>query len=69
MGYTKINNRNRRSSCLITHAGKTQCLKDWAEEFDINYTTLHSRVIIYNWTIEKALTTPVRKIKNVSAHM
>lgn len=58
---SKTNCRNRRDNHLIVHDGKTQCLIEWAEEFDINAATLRSRIVKYKWSIEKALTTPARK--------
>lgn len=57
----KEQNRNRRDNHLETHNGKTQCLAVWAEELNINYNTLCSRIFTYNWPVEKALTTPVKK--------
>ncbi|KKK84731.1 hypothetical protein LCGC14_2780380 [marine sediment metagenome] len=53
--------RNKRNNRLITHDGKTQCIAEWAEEFDINYQILWDRLCRYNWPIEKALTTPTGK--------
>jgi len=44
---------------LITFNGKTQPLSVWAEEYKINYRTLHGRLYLHKWPIEKALTTPV----------
>ena len=58
---SKQNSRNTRRNRLITYDNKTQCIADWADEFNINYNTLYARIFTYNWTIEKALTTPVRK--------
>lgn len=52
--------RNTRSNHLETFKGKTQCLAAWAEEYNINYQTLCSRINLYGWTIEKTLTTPVK---------
>lgn len=52
-GYSKENcrwatskqqNRNTRRNVLITHNGKTQCMKDWAEETGIPYPTIQDRV-------------------------
>lgn len=57
---SKINNRNKRNNRLITYKGKTQCLAEWAEQFDIDYYTLKWR-LNNGWSIEKALTTPSRK--------
>lgn len=55
----KEQQRNSRHNHLKTYNGKTQCLAVWAEEYNINISTLCYR--IKNWTIEKALKTPVRK--------
>ena len=51
--------RNTRFNRLITFKGKTLCLKDWANETKIHYDTLRFR-INKNWSIEKALLTPIR---------
>jgi len=56
----KEQNRNKRDNHLITFGGKTQCLTDWAEEIGIKQETILKRFRI-SWSIEKALTTPVKK--------
>lgn len=53
----KQNCRNRRSNRLIVFRGKTQCLADWAEELNIKYTTLWSRLYKHGWSVEKTMTT------------
>ena len=40
---------------MLTYKDKTQTIKQWAEELDINYQTLYSRTK-YNWSIKKILT-------------
>jgi len=45
---------NQRSNHLITYNGKTQTLKQWADELKIPYTSLKSRINNYNFPIEKA---------------
>ena len=55
--------RNRRSTHLITFRGETLCLKDWAERLSINRGTLTSRLKLRGWTVDKALTKPVHKMK------
>lgn len=55
--------RNKRNNHLETYDNRTQCLASWAEEYGIKYKTLCSRILIHNWSIEKALTTPVRRMK------
>lgn len=59
----KQNSRNRRDNRYETYKGKTQCLATWAEEYNIPYTTLWARLNERDWSIEKALITPVRKLK------
>lgn len=51
----KIQSRNTTRSIVLTHNGKTQALADWAEELNIGYQTLYSRIFEYNFSVEKAL--------------
>lgn len=60
---SKTNNRNKQNNRLETYKGETQCLAVWAEKYNIPYTTLSSRINMLGWTIERALTTPVKKYK------
>lgn len=59
----KQQQRNKRNNHLITFEGRTQCVTAWAEEFNIHKGTLRSRIYTYGWSIGKAITTPVKKIK------
>lgn len=52
--------RNKIGYRYITHNGKTQTLSQWARETGINKRTLSYRIDKLNWSVEKALTTPVR---------
>lgn len=52
--------RNKRNSLEITAFGKTQTCADWAEEYNINYYTLWSRIYECSWDAEKAILTPVK---------
>ena len=56
----KQNSRNKRNNHVIDYQNKRQCLAWWAEELNINKSTLANR-LDRGWSIEKALTTPVRK--------
>lgn len=51
---------NKRSCQYFTYLNKTQCLSAWSREFGITRYVL-SRRIKKGWSIEKALTTPVRQ--------
>lgn len=52
-GSNKSNNRR------LEWNGKTQAMSQWAREFGIPYDSLRAR-LRYGWSMEKALTTPVR---------
>jgi len=55
--------QNRRSSKMLTHAGKTQCVSAWAAESGVPYYTLCARISRYGWSVERALFTPIRKMR------
>ena len=46
---------NTRKNVMITYNGKSQTLKEWAEELNINYHTLWKRIKVYKWSAERAL--------------
>ena len=53
----KVQENNTRRNHFLTYNGKTQTMKEWAEEVNINYNTLVGRINRLHWTVEKALTT------------
>ena len=68
--YTKENCRwatlseqgsNSRNANPITYKGETLTRTQWAERVDINVSTLQNRLQNLGWTIERTLTTPVKK--------
>jgi hypothetical protein len=48
---------------LITFRGETKCLAEWAADFGLRTPTLWNR-LDDGWSMEKALTTPVRGAVN-----
>lgn len=58
----KIQNRNSRSNHLITFDNETHTLIEWCEIKGLTKAALQNR-LRYGWSIEKSLTTPVRKHK------
>ena len=55
--FTPINNHLTK----ISYNNQTHTLTEWAIITNISVHTLHSRLNILHWSIEKALTTPVKK--------
>ncbi len=58
--------RNKRTNHIISYDGKTQCLIVWAKELDMESSLLRYR--LKHWSIEKSLTTPVRKRKKTNEY-
>lgn len=52
---------NRSDSHLITAFGKTQTIKEWADETGIKYDTIERRINKYGWPPEKAVSELIRK--------
>ena len=50
---------NRRTNKFYAFAGETHILSQWAKITGIKRGTLFGRIVVRNWTVEKALTTPV----------
>lgn len=51
---------NRCTSKFVTFNGKTMTVANWAVELGINYGLLSGRLNKRNWTVERAMTEPVR---------
>ena len=52
--------RNRSHVKMLSHNGETKHIADWASEYGLNPNTIRSRVRA-GWTVEAALTTPVKQ--------
>lgn len=55
--------RNKRTNIKITWKGETRCLYDWAHELGMKPMTLYFRIQTSGWTVYRAFTTPVRKMR------
>lgn len=58
----KVQANNMRSNCVIEYNAEKHTLSEWANILGIKAITLWARINTYNWSIEKAFTTPVRKM-------
>lgn len=54
---------NKRNNRYLIYNGEKKLLRDFALERGIPRTTLHVRIFREKWSIEKAISTPVRKMK------
>jgi hypothetical protein len=54
----KQQQRNRRNNVIVEWKGKRQCLSEWAEELGLKINTICMRLNHYNWSIDRALSTP-----------
>lgn len=56
----KTQARNKRSNRLLTFNGKTATLAEHCEDAGLKYDTVSRRLNGLGWSLEKALTTPIR---------
>lgn len=54
---------NTSRNVLLSYNGKLMTMKQWAAEIGIAYDTLRHRIQRLHWAIDKALSTPPRKIR------
>lgn len=57
---TKQQLNNKRVNRILVLNGESRTIAEWSEKLGIGWYTIRSRVDRYGWTIEKALTTPVK---------
>lgn len=59
----KIQSRNTRRNHYITYNGETHCISEWAEITNLPQSAIKHRINRDKWSIERALTTPLRITK------
>lgn len=61
---TRLTQNNNKSVCTyLTYKGRTMTLSMWAREIGIGQSGMWNRIFSRKWSIEKAIETPVRKVK------
>lgn len=55
----KTQSINRRTNRILIFNGKELTATQWADELNIDSNTILSRIDVYGWSVEKALSTPV----------
>lgn len=56
----QVQANNKTTNRILNYKGETKTLSEWARRIGINADTLQSR-LSHNWSIEKAIETPLRK--------
>lgn len=62
----RTQNNNSSQNKYYEYNGVKRTIGEWAFELNINYDTLFNRIHYLGWSIDKALSTPVRKINKSS---
>jgi hypothetical protein len=60
---TKQQLNNRRISRFIELNGERKTIAQWADQLGVKYDLIRCRIDRYGWSIERALTTPVKSLK------
>lgn len=55
---------NRSNTIIFEFNGKKQNCQQWADEIGIPYGTLHHRLFVLKWSLEKALTMPKQRVNH-----
>ena len=56
--------RNKKNNYLITYKGQEKTLSEWGQETGIHQATIETRILELGWTVEEALTRPVKTRKS-----
>lgn len=56
----KENRRNRSTNRLLLFKGEKKCMSEWAEITGIDQGVIKDRINKLKWTVDKALTTPIK---------
>lgn len=53
--------RNKRETVKVTYRGEEKPLIQWCEELNLHYDTMHDRITVKKWSVEKAFETKSQK--------
>jgi hypothetical protein len=54
----KVNSGNRRSCHVLEYKGEALTMTEWSKRTGLVLQTIWERIVVHNWTIERALETP-----------
>lgn len=53
-----VNQRNKRTNCIVTYRGESAPLVQHCEDLNLYYDVVWNRLFAYGWSVERALGTP-----------
>lgn len=59
--------RNRRSNHMVIFRGEGKTLIEWSEIIGLPYKSVHARIVKLQWSVERALSEPIRTLKKNGA--
>lgn len=59
----KEQSRNQRNNTSVTYDGRQYTISELAQKNNLSPSVLYNRIMKYNWNLEHAVSTPVRKNK------
>ena len=59
--YPYENSNNACYNKIIEYKGDKKTVAEWARFLDMKNSTLHNRLNIHNWSVEKSFTYPIKK--------
>lgn len=58
--------KNRRNTHILEYKGRVKTISEWAKELKMPRYVIYTRIFTYNWTIERALSTPFKAKKRIN---
>lgn len=58
-----LQGKNTTKTRFLTLGTKKLCLRDWARQLGMREATIAHRIDVLSWSVERALTTPSRRMK------
>ena len=61
---TKEQNNNKRNNRILEYNGEAHNVTEWAAILGMSAHTIFSRLDLMGWSVEKALSTPLKRVSN-----
>jgi hypothetical protein len=58
----KVQNNNSRNVRKLNFRGMNRTISEWAKELNITVRAIQKRLYVYDWEVDRILSTPMRKV-------